>query len=391
MAVWTARPDMRLRHAVMCAGRLPFARSTRRRHRVVFRSDRMEKGLQSRRLIVAHCRRNLFNMNLSPMQGHRHHRHRWLLLTTSFVVAVCISGGCASTDRGRMAVHEGPGEAVVLEPLTAATPARHPVAIEAAVVDRILRAIQVQQEERVLQRFLAGPTPPARVFSDEQVGVLAPLLVTAFSRAKTDQQIRVRLAAPESSVREGTQGVLYVSGSSLYFTLLKYPSRPLSQDRPGRQLPDPTGLQGRRLVFISPGISRDDDDRPPVVEERPPATLVINHDRLKQIASRTIPSPQAARDGVVNADPDVEDSAPRRVPVPGGRPERAPGSETDASRLPHGKVQDSGSLHELIVRKDLEIEALKDELRQLRRSYDLQRQELKRLKERKRQEAAPRN
>ena len=327
------------------------------------------------------------------MQSHGDHRLLWRVLTAFFlIVAPTLSGGCASSDRGeRVAVREGPGEAVVLEPLTAATPARHPVALEQTIVDRILRAVHVQQEERLLQRLLAGPSSPARVFSDDQIAVLAPLLVTAFSRAKASQQIHFRLAAPESSVREATQGILYFSEASLYFTLLQYPSRPLPQDRPGRQLPDTTGLQGRRLVFISPGISSDDDDWPRVAEERPPATLVINYDRLKQIASSTMPSAPATRDGVVKADPEAEISAPHRVPIPAERPEGARPSGIDASRLPHNKIQDSGSLHELIVRKDLEIEALKDELRQLRQAYELQRQELKRLKERKRQEAAPRN
>jgi hypothetical protein len=316
----------------------------------------------------------------------------WRFLMTCFLIAGPMMTGCASSDRGeRVTIHEGPEAAVVLEPLTAANPARHPVAMDATVVDGLLRAVHVQQEERLLQRLLTGAPPPVRVFSDDQIRVLTPLLVTAFSRAKTNQQVRFRLAALDAPVQDATQGALYVLGPSLYVTLLQYPSRALHvpQDRPGRQPPDPTGLQGRRLVFLSPGIPGDDDDRVRLAEERPPATLVIDYARLKQVTSRTMPRPSATRDGLVKANDAGEISAPSLIPIQAEPHDGRPASGTNASRPQQNKVPDSGSLHELIVRKDLEIEALKDELRQLRQAYDLQQQELKRLKLRKRQESVP--
>ena len=329
-------------------------------------------------------------MTQTPRHGDHRLPVRFLMM--GVVIAVCmIMGGCASSERHQhVTIHEGPGEAVVLEPLTTATPARHPVAIEAPVVDWILRAVHVQQEERLLQRLMTGQPPPVRVFSDDQVGVLTPLLVTGFSRATTNQQIRFRLATRDSPVHDTTQGILYFSGSSLYFTLVQYGygGRQASQDRPGRQLPDPTGLQARRVVFVPSGIRAGEDDRLRLAEERPPATLVINYERVKQwIASRTTPS--TTPDGVVKADNEGERSAPRRVPIPAERDDGTPASEANVS--PQQKAPDSRSLQELIVRKDLEIEALRDELQKLRQAYDLQQQELKRLKQRKRLETPPRN
>jgi hypothetical protein len=215
--------------------------------------------------------------------------------------------------------------------------------------------------------------------------------VTAFSRSNTNQQVRFRHTVLDSPVRGATEGILYVSGPSLYVTLLQYPSRGVHvpQDRPGRQLPDPTGLQGRRLVFISPGTPGDDDDGLRLAEERPPATLVIDYARLKQISSPTMPRPSATRDGLVKGNDERDVSAPPPIPIQAQRHEGTPASGTNALRPPQNTVPDSGSLHELIVRKDLEIEALKDELRQLRQAYDLQQQELKRVKQRKRQAPAP--
>jgi len=328
---------------------------------------------------------------MTQMPGNGVHRLLRRLMTYFVIGIPLLPGGCASPGGERVILHQRTGEVVVLEPLIAAIQARHPIAMEPAVVDRVLRAVHVQQEERLLQRLLAGTPPPVRVFSDEQVGLLAPLVVAGFSRATPNQQLRVRLPAPNSPVQDATQGVFYFSESSLYFTLLQYPrALHVSQDRPGRQLPDPTGLQGRRLVFLLPGIRNDGDARSRLVEERPPATLIFNYDRLREIALAALPGAPATRDDVVKADePGL--SAPRRIPTPAEGHEGAPGSEITASRPQHNQVQDSGSLQELIVRKDLEIEGLKDELRRLRQAYDAQQLALKRLKQRKRQESAPRN
>src|SRR5438067_10718906 len=76
-------------------------------------------------------------------------------------------------------VHEGAYDVVVLEPLSSEIPAQHPVFIDQRVMETILHAIYVQDDERLLQRLLSGRTPPTTVFSDEQSALVSRFLVAA--------------------------------------------------------------------------------------------------------------------------------------------------------------------------------------------------------------------
>src|SRR5690349_15669977 len=101
---------------------------------------------------------------MTQMPGNGDHRLLRRLMTYVVIGIPMLLGGCAATGSGeRVILHERTGEVVVLEPLIAAIQARHPIATEPAVVDRVLRAVHVQQEERLLQRLLAGAPPPVRV------------------------------------------------------------------------------------------------------------------------------------------------------------------------------------------------------------------------------------
>jgi len=226
-------------------------------------------------------------------------------------------------------------------------------------METILHAIYAQDDERLMQRLLLGRTPPTAVFSDEQSAIVSRVLVTALARATPQQQVLFRLSYPQGQGEETTRGVLYCAEPFLYFTLQQFHRGDFETftDKPGRQLPDRTGLGSRRLIFQLPSNAGD------IAENKSPTSLIINYVRLQQWL--------ASRDAADAA------TAGRLSPLPSPADLEASGPQ---EKTPAPAVRRASSLNELIVRKDLEIESLKEELRNLRHALEIQQREVNRLR-----------
>jgi hypothetical protein len=245
----------------------------------------------------------------------------------------------------------------MLEPHSREAQPRHPVSIEPGVMVAVLQGLYMEHDERLLQRLLSGRTPPVAVFPDEQSVVIARYLVQALAQATSAQQVRVRFRAPRSQGVETTQGVLYCASPYLYFTLQQFDDAQShgSDAKPGRQLPEST--QGsRRLVFHGP------TNESHLAERSSPMSLRINYVALE----RALPS-RAAADEISNP--------PLSLPPLTAAAPVAPDEKERTSASPQ-----TSSLNELIVRKDLEIESLKEEIRTLRQALEKQQSEVTRLK-----------
>ncbi|MDQ6733092.1 MAG: hypothetical protein M3Z35_03090 [Nitrospirota bacterium] len=281
------------------------------------------------------------------------------LVACLILEAGCFLSSCSFPPPAPVMVHEGAYDTVVLEPLSEEIPAQHPVFIDQRVMEAILHSIYVQDDERLLQRLLSGRMPPAAVFSDEQSAIIARVLVTALARATSQQQVRFRLSHPQGQGEETTQGILYCAEPFLYFTLQQFHrGQPqTASDKPGRQLPDRTGLGSRRLIFQLPTYAGD------MAENKSSTSLIIDYVHIQQwLASR-----------------DAADAATA------GRLSPLPSPANLETSGPEGKdqapaVRRTPSLNELIVRKDLEIESLKEEIRSLRQALEAQQHDINRLK-----------
>jgi len=252
-------------------------------------------------------------------------------------------------------VHEGAYDVVMLEPRSREAQPRHPVTIEPGVMAAVLHGLYMEQDDRLLQRLLSGRTPPVAVFPDDQSVAVARYLVQALAQATSAQQVSVRFKAPKSQGEESTQGVLYCASPYLYFTLQQFDDGHShgSDAKPGRQLPN--SGQGSRLVFHGP------TNEIHLAERSSPMSLRINYVELERALSL-----RAATDEVSKAPLSSLPLTPAAPPFE-ERP-RSPGSPQ------------MSSLNELIVRKDLEIESLREEIRTLRESLERQQSEVTRLK-----------
>lgn len=254
---------------------------------------------------------------------------------------------CSTSPELDLTLHESDRAVVYLQRMPDRSfHAAHPIKISADVVSKVLRGVYIRDQQRILQDLLAGKADEHRVFSDDDVSYLAPLLSEALSQAASDEQVAFRVNqntdSRSASIRASEPttnnshlsagGLLYAYGRSLYFTMAQY--HPLAGSTtttgPQRGLPDASGLAGREIKFYPEAAKRPETYR----EGHSVAlTLVIDYEHLAALP----PLPAAMR------------------PLP------AVPSHKDQD-LRSNQPADTGA-----TPRDLEIEALRKELEDIKR------------------------
>ncbi len=313
----------------------------------------------------------------------------WALLT--LFATLSGTAGCSVFSPQRTVFTESPQGMVLLEEVpdrgsTAAfrrssgLDAAHPVSLNPSILAAALRGVQISA--RIDEG--GGPTgsPPSAVFNEPEVALLAPAIGAALLQARPSQVVlfRVRHDPPgqtgpgadvgpsprpaPTSVAEVTSGGLYLYGRSLYLTLLGY------RDRTGNlSTAFPTGadgrsanLVGRQLTFQPAAALRPESYR----QSRWPSggnwpSLIIDYSAL---SPQAVPPPlPSATTAPARVHPPSPPSAPP-APVQGEPTQGTPGQP------PRTTAEEMRDLKDLVIKKDLELERLREELHQLRRHRD---------------------
>ena len=159
----------------------------------------------------------------------------------------------------------------------------HPITISADTMARILRGVVVKENRGFLGIMIAGKPEAVRVFGDEDVEYLAPLLVEGLASAASDQQVGFRVGQTVAPT-ESTKGSLYAYGKSLYLTtpwLI-----PLSRYGAGGPTPAPT------ILFVPKSAKRPDSYRDARSTD---ATLVIDYNLLTAMPAELAMRPTATQ------------------------------------------------------------------------------------------------
>jgi hypothetical protein len=233
-----------------------------------------------------------------------------------------------------------------------------------------LSGVQIQEHQRALQAVLAGSSSPVPVFSAEQIQFLVPLLATALATAATDQSVGFLVATRrpgdsrlEYSTTETTAGSLYAYGSSLYFSLSQFrsaPARTNTESIAHRRLPDASGLSDHALLFTPSFAQRSDNFHRPAAEAFTDKFLAIDYQLLQQVAPSTATPEQA----VPRPEHTIEPSG-QSVPVL--PPSQSP---LNVRKTLEPRGDEVHTLKDLIIKKDLELDALRQELQSIRRQHD---------------------
>src|SRR6267143_5751786 len=145
-----------------------------------------------------------------------HHPRLALVLLTGITLAL---SACATRPELDLTIHESERGAVYVERIADRSfQATHPITLSADTMARVLRGVVVKENRGFLGILAAGKPEAVRVFRDEDVEYLAPLLVEGLARAASDQQVGFRLVQTVAPA-ESTKGWLYAYGRSLYLTL----------------------------------------------------------------------------------------------------------------------------------------------------------------------------
>lgn len=295
----------------------------------------------------------------------------------------CIAIGltaCTTTSDPHITIREDARGAVYLERLPSrSVEASHPVKVEKQAVVFALQGLVVQDARSTLDTGFTSKPVSIPVFSNEDVNYLAPLIVTALSRAASDQQVGFRIISPSptasysqregvtvgssepplrSGVPEITAATLFVHGLSLHLSLSQYRHRTERADplnMPNRRLPGPTGLNNRVVSFIPDDLKRPDSYRTRADTD---TSVVIDYETLAKL-----PVLPGGRVGV-------------REPAGGPTTPPTPPSTTAGSTQ-----QELQTIREQMNRRDTEVEGLRKELEELRRQLQKQQTDSEKLKQ----------
>jgi hypothetical protein len=265
------------------------------------------------------------------------HSARKLSHKSSFLLALlCLVGtACSTTDQNTKILFEDPRGTVSLQTMSdRSIQATHPINLEPNLLAKILRGIEIQDQEHGVQKFLAARSSPVPVFSDDQIRFLAPLLAEGLRTAAPDQRIEYRVQTTregsmlESSTTETTAGSLYVYGRSLYMILSQYRYSPTRtnlttagdmayRSRP----PDSSGLLNRVVLFTPSDADRSDSFDPPEGGKSTDRFVAIDYQMLRH-APATASTEQTA--------PRIERAEPTRESPAGTGASEAPAPTTEA-------------------------------------------------------------
>ena len=140
-------------------------------------------------------------------------------IVTYSIFSLLFAYACSSTTSLDIMLHETDLGAVYLErSANRALSAAHPLKIQPTTMTHILRGITVQEESGLLGSLVGRTSEPVRVFTDDQVHFLAPLLAEGLTKAASDQHVGFRLG-PAPAAAKAPKGTIYAYKRSLYVTL----------------------------------------------------------------------------------------------------------------------------------------------------------------------------
>ncbi len=218
-----------------------------------------------------------------------------------------IFAACGTTGQTGKVLFDDPRGTVSLQTISdQSIHANHPINLDPTLVAQVLKGMEVQDQERGLQRLFGGAHSPIPVFSDDEIQFLAPLLAEGLRTAAPNQRIEYLVQTThegsilESSITETTAGSLYAYGRSLYMTLSQYryaPARANLHANDGAyrmNRPDSSGLQSQILLFSPISAQRSEAFNPLVGGKSTDRFLAVDYQLLQQAPAAAATTGQTA-------------------------------------------------------------------------------------------------
>jgi hypothetical protein len=259
-------------------------------------------------------------------------QHPILQSLVGIAACVLLISGCASGAK----LAQNPNNSVYLEEVSDwSFEASHPAVIDQQTITKIVKGLYVNDNLTGSSRMSAGGSKPMRIFSDEDVEFLSPLLTQGLAKAKPEQLVGFHISSSAGSGSEPTTGSLYVQKESIYLTL--------------RKGTEPIGFMPESAARTEPAPAYASNGEPGAM------TMIIDYHAMAK-------APMPALLPMAKATSVLPTAQPRAQAVSDSTVQEAGDAELTAQRLSEIKT-----VRDALTKKDTEISMLRKEAEWMKR------------------------
>ena len=259
-------------------------------------------------------------------------QHPILQSLVGIAACVLLISGCASGAK----LAQNPNNSVYLEEVSDwSFEASHPALIDQQTITKIVKGLYVNDNLTGSSRMSAGGSKPMRIFSDEDVEFLSPLLTQGLAKAKPEQLVGFHISSSAGSGSEPTTGSLYVLKESIYLTLKKGT--------------EPIGFMPESAARTEPAPAYASNGEPGAM------TMIIDYHAMAK-------APMPALLPMAKATSVLPTAQPRAQAVSDSTVQEAGDAELTAQRLSEIKT-----VRDALTKKDTEISMLRKEAEWMKR------------------------
>lgn len=292
------------------------------------------------------------------------------------VILLCqalVSQGCSMGASAVLSQQKAPQATVYYEEVADwSFEAAHPARIDQAMIKQVLQGVYVSDRSSSHTSSADGGKP-MKVFSDEDVEHLAPLLAHALSQAQPEYVVAFRLSSSAGSGSEPTAGTFYVKDQQLHVTLTAYQGNLAKED--SAFIGDAAGV--RTVSFIPASAGRTQKADPTIaLGQRGLVTLAIEYDLL---AKQEEPAPVRAAATAATSDAKM----PERILMASASSDDLTSSDMAADQEIEAvkrKEQELKDAQQALARKDAKIDRLRRDLESMRQQLEAKDKELRQVK-----------
>ena len=259
-------------------------------------------------------------------------QHPILQSLVGIAACVLLISGCASGAK----LAQNPNNSVYLEEVSDwSFEASHPAVIDQQTITKIVKGLYANDSITGSSRMSAGGSKPMRIFSDEDVEFLSPLLTQGLAKAKPEQLVGFHISSSAGSGSEPTTGSLYVLKESIYLTL--------------RKGTEPIGFMPESAARTEPAPAYASNGEPGAM------TMIIDYHAMAK-------APMPALLPMAKATSVLPTAQPRAQAVSDSTVQEAGDAELTAQRLSEIKT-----VRDALTKKDTEISMLRKEAEWMKR------------------------
>jgi hypothetical protein len=259
-------------------------------------------------------------------------QHPILQSLVGIAACVLLISGCASGAK----LAQNPNNSVYLEEVSDwSFEASHPAVIDQQTITKIVKGLYANDSITGSSRMSAGGSKPMRIFSDEDVEFLSPLLTQGLAKAKPEQLVGFHISSSAGSGSEPTTGSLYVLKESIYLTL--------------RKGTEPIGFMPESAARTEPAPAYASNGEPGAM------TMIIDYHAMAK-------APMPASLPMVKATSVLPTAQPRAQAVSDSTVQEAGDAELTAQRLSEIKT-----VRDALAKKEIEISMLRKEAEWMKR------------------------